>query len=164
MKRRRPLVPYFVFILSGLAGSRVALAQAPAAPARPAAAAAPAAAAPSAPAAERKPGDYPLTEDSLPQPGAPKGRLEGPFLFHSRVIPNTVRKYWVFVPAQYKPSEAASVLVFQDGQRATNPEGSLRVPTVLENLIHQKAIPVTIGIFITRQPRDEEPRPPRAGI
>jgi hypothetical protein len=60
-----------------------------------------------------------------------------------------VRKYWIFVPAQYKPSEAASVLVFQDGQRATNPEGSLRVPTVLENLIHEKAIPVTIGIFIT---------------
>lgn len=144
--KRRLFVPYLAFILSGLAGSRAALAQAPAAPS---AAAAPAAAAPSAPAAERKPGDYPLTAGSLPQPDAPKGRLEGPFLFHSRVIPNTVRKYWVFVPAQYEPSAAASVLVFQDGQRATNPEGSLRVPTVLENLIHEKAIPVTIGIFIT---------------
>ncbi len=42
-----------------------------------------------------------------------------------------------------------SVLVFQDGQRATNPEGSLRVPQVLENLIAKKEIPVTIGIFIT---------------
>jgi hypothetical protein len=144
--KRRLFVPYFAFILAGLAGSRAALAQAPAAPSP---AAAPAAAAPSAPAAERKPGDYPLTAASLPQPDAPKGRLEGPFLFHSRVIPNTVRKYWVFVPAQYKPSDAASVLVFQDGQRATNPEGSLRVPTVLENLIHEKSIPVTIGIFIT---------------
>jgi hypothetical protein len=29
--------------------------------------------------AERKPGDYPLTKDSLSQPGVPKGRLEGPF-------------------------------------------------------------------------------------
>ena len=106
-----------------------------------------AAAAPSA--TERKPGDYPLTADSLPQPDAPKGRLEGPFAFKSRVIANTVRRYWIFVPAQYKPEQPASVLVFQDGQRATNPEGSLRVPAVLENLIHKGAIPVTIGIFIT---------------
>ena len=100
-------------------------------------------------APERKPGDYPLTPDSLSQPGAPRGRLEGPFPFQSRVIPNTVRRYWVFVPAQYKPENPASVLVFQDGQRATNPEGSLRVPIVLENLIHRGQIPVTIGIFIT---------------
>ena len=35
----------------------------------------------------------------------------------------------------------ANVLVFQDGQRATNPTGSLRVPQVLENLIHKKDIP-----------------------
>jgi enterochelin esterase family protein len=98
---------------------------------------------------ERKPGDYALTKDSLSQPGVPKGRLEGPFLFHSRIIPNTVRRYWIFVPAQYTADKPASLLVFQDGQRATNPEGSLRVPAVLENLIHQKAIPVTIGIFIT---------------
>ena len=75
--------------------------------------------------------------------------LEGPFAFHSRIIPNTVRRYWVFVPAQYVPEKPASVLVFQDGQRATNPEGSLRVPVVLENLIHRGDIPVTIGIFIT---------------
>jgi hypothetical protein len=103
----------------------------------------------SAAAAPRQPGDYALTPDSLPQADAPKGRLEGPFLFHSRVIPNTVRRYWVFVPAQYTPEKPASVLVFQDGQRATNPEGSLRVPVVLENLIHHQQIPITIGIFIT---------------
>jgi S-formylglutathione hydrolase FrmB len=100
-------------------------------------------------AEERKPGTYTLTADSLPQPDVPKGRLEGPLLFRSHIIPNTVRKYWVFVPAQYKPGTPASVLVFQDGQRATNPEGSLRVPAVLENLIHHGQIPVTIGIFIT---------------
>ena len=41
------------------------------------------------------------------------------------------------------------MLVFQDGQRATNPNGSLRVPQVMENLIRKKDMPVTIGIFIT---------------
>ena len=100
-------------------------------------------------AAARKPGDYPLGPDSLPQSGVPAGRLEGPFLFRSQHIPNTVRQYWIFVPAQYKAGVAANVLVFQDGQRATNPTGVLRVPQVLENLIHKKDIPVTIGIFIT---------------
>ena len=102
-----------------------------------------------APAAPRQPGDYPLTADSLPQPGVPKGRLEGPLEFHSRIIPNTVRRYWVYVPAQYTGDKPANVLVFQDGQRATNPDGSLRVPTVLDNLIGRGELPVTIGIFIT---------------
>lgn len=98
---------------------------------------------------DRQPGEYPLTADSQVQADVPHGRLEGPFEFRSRIFAGTVRRYWVFVPAQYDGSEPASVLVFQDGQRATNPEGPLRVPMVMENLIHQGAMPVTIGIFIT---------------
>ena len=92
---------------------------------------------------------YTLTADSLPQPGVPRGKLEGPFELRSDIIAGTVRRYWIFVPAQYTPDEPASVLLFQDGQRATNPEGSLRVPAVMENLIHRGDMPVTIGIFIT---------------
>jgi hypothetical protein len=92
---------------------------------------------------------YALTADSLLQEGVPRGRLEGPFEFKSKIFAGTVRRYWIFVPAQYNPKKPASVLVFQDGQRATNPEGALRVPTVLENLIHKAEMPVTIGIFIT---------------
>src|SRR5262245_30705881 len=84
----------------------------------------------------RKPGEYPLGPDSLSQPGVSKGKLEGPLLFKSQIITNTVRRYWIYVPAQYTPDKPANVLVFQDGQRATNPEGALRVPQVLENLIH----------------------------
>lgn len=99
--------------------------------------------------AARKPGDYPLGPDSQPQPGVPKGRLEGPFAFHSQIIANTTRLYWIYVPAQYTPAQPANVLVFQDGQRATNPTGPLQVPQVLENLIAKRDIPVTIGIFIT---------------
>ncbi len=98
---------------------------------------------------QRQPGEYPRGPDSLPHAGVPKGRLKGPFLFRSQVIANTIRRYWVYVPAQYSPGAAANVLIFQDGQRATDPEGQLRVPQVLENLIYKKDIPVTIGIFIT---------------
>jgi enterochelin esterase-like enzyme len=103
----------------------------------------------SAQTATRKPGDYPLTPDSLPQDGVPKGRLEGPFEFRSQVIANTVRRYWIYVPAQYTGETPANVLVFQDGARAINPTGALRVPQVIENLVFRKAIAVTIGIFIT---------------
>src|SRR5204863_7518208 len=87
---------------------------------------------------QRKPGPYELGPDSLPQPGVPKGKLEGPFLFKSQIITNTVRRYWVYVPAQYTPEKPACVLVFQDGQRATRTNGSLRVPQVMENLIAKK--------------------------
>jgi 3-keto-disaccharide hydrolase/putative esterase len=101
-------------------------------------------------AAMRKPGEYPLMPDSLAQEGVAKGVLEGPFEFHSKIIPGTVRRYWIYVPAQYnRKKPPANVLVFQDGQRATNPEGSLRVPQVMENLIAKGQMPVTIGVFIT---------------
>ena len=60
-----------------------------------------------------------------------------------------MRRYWIYVPAQYNPKKPANVLVFQDGQRATNPNGPLRVPQVMENLIGKGKMPVTIGIFIT---------------
>jgi enterochelin esterase family protein len=97
----------------------------------------------------RTPGEYKLGPDSLPQAGVPEGKLEGPFLFHSQIFTNTSRGYWIFVPAQYNPTKPACVLVFQDGQRAVNPKGVLRVPQVMENLIAKKEMPVTIGIFIT---------------
>ena len=94
-------------------------------------------------------GDFALGPDSLVQEGVPQGRLEGPFEFHSKIIKDTVRRYWVFVPAQYDSAKPANVMVFQDGQRATNPKGSLRVQNVLTNLIHDGSIPTTVGIFIT---------------
>jgi len=99
---------------------------------------------------------YQLGPDSLPQDGTPKGKLIGPTLFRSHVFEGTVRQYWVFVPAQYSAQKPACVLVFQDGQRATNPNGVLRVPTVMENLIHKKEMPVTIGIFVTPGQRGDQ--------
>ena len=100
-------------------------------------------------AQERQPGDYPLTADSLVQPGVAQGRLEGPFEFHGEAFPGTVRRYWVYVPASYDPAEPPNLLVFQDGQRATNPQGSLRIPAALDNLIARGDIPPTLGVFVT---------------
>ena len=99
--------------------------------------------------APRQPGDYPLTAESLAQPGIAHGRLEGPFEFHSRIFDGTVRRYWVYVPAGYDAARPPNLLVFQDGQRATNMQGSLRIPNVLDNLIARGDIPQTLGLFIT---------------
>ncbi|WP_200911229.1 alpha/beta hydrolase [Sphingomonas sp. Leaf62] len=76
-------------------------------------------------------------------------RLEGPFELHSRIYPGTVRRYWVYVPEGYDPKRPPNLLLFQDGQRAVNPDGSLRVPAVLDALIRRRAIPATLGIFVT---------------
>ena len=97
----------------------------------------------------RKLGEYPLTADSLPQAGVPKGQLIGPLEWNSKIIGGTVRRYWIYVPAQYTGEKEAGLLVFQDGQRALNPQGPLRIDQVMENLIAKKDIPVMIGLFIT---------------
>jgi enterochelin esterase-like enzyme len=44
--------------------------------------------------------------------------------------------------------------VFQDGHRAQNTNGVLRLPIVMDNLIAKKEMPITIGIFITPGARD----------
>lgn len=97
----------------------------------------------------REAGDYPFTQDSLVQAGVKQGQLKGPFEFHSKIFSGTVRRYWVYVPQGYSKKNPPNLLVFQDGQRATNPQGSLRIPAVLDNLIHKKDIPPTLGVFIT---------------
>jgi len=91
---------------------------------------------------------YTLGADSQPQPGVPRGRVEGPLVWKSHVFPNTVREYWIYVPAQYDPSVPAAVMVFQDGHKYVNVEQEYRAPVVMDNLIHRKEMPVTIGLFV----------------
>src|SRR5471030_3042769 len=86
----------------------------------------------------RKTGEYPLSIDSYPQAGVAKGQLIGPLEFHSKIIANKVRRYWVYVPVGYDAANPPNLLVFQDGQRAIAPDAPLRIPTVLDNLIAQK--------------------------
>ncbi|HLW67098.1 MAG TPA: alpha/beta hydrolase-fold protein [Gemmataceae bacterium] len=91
--------------------------------------------------------DYKLGPDSMPQEGVPKGKVEK-FTWDSKVFAGTVRDYWVYTPAQYDPAKPTCVMVFQDGGSYVNDKGQFRVPVVFDNLIHQKKIPVMVGIFI----------------
>jgi enterochelin esterase family protein len=94
------------------------------------------------PSQARGPDDqYVPGPDSKPQAGVPKGTITKHVWDKSKVFPGTTRDYWVYVPAQYKKGKAAAVFVCQDGIM-------YEAPTVFDNLIHKKEMPVTIGIFI----------------
>jgi hypothetical protein len=90
--------------------------------------------------------DYQVDRDSVAQSGVPKGEIVGPLPWKSKIFPGTHREYAVYVPAQYDPKKPACVLVIQDGLRKAL---GWKIPTVLDNLIHKKEMPVTIGIFIS---------------
>lgn len=93
--------------------------------------------------------EYTLGVDSLPQEGVPKGTVVKRTWDTSSIYPETITDYWVYVPAQYNAAKSACVMVFQDGQAYASLEGSVRAPTVFDNLIHSGEMPVTIGIFVS---------------
>jgi enterochelin esterase-like enzyme len=86
---------------------------------------------------------YETHPDSREQPDVPKGTLRQMPKWESQIFGGTSRDWWVYVPAQYNPASPAAVMVFQDG---AGPKDF--VPTVFDNLIARKGMPVTVGIFI----------------
>lgn len=93
--------------------------------------------------AQQNSDELPLTADSKPQPDVPKGELiktvhkaDAKSLF-----PGTERDVTLYVPAGLDKTKPAAFMVFQDGV-------IYQAPVVLDNLIHQKAIPPLVGVFI----------------
>lgn len=72
---------------------------------------------------------------------APKGEVLKFSYEKSKVYPGTYRDYWVYIPAQYDGKTPACVYVNQDGIQ-------YNAPQVFDKLIHEKKMPVTIGVFI----------------
>lgn len=93
-------------------------------------------------------GPYVYGPDSQVQAVA-KGALKGPFTFHSKVFEGTSRLYWVYVPVGYDAKSPPNLLVWQDGHRAIRPDGSDKLPIVLDNLIAKGDIAPTLGVFVT---------------
>ena len=58
---------------------------------------------------------YLLGPDSMSHTNVPHGKVIGPLTLASDVFTNTTRNYWIYVPAQYDPSNAACLMIFQDG-------------------------------------------------
>ncbi len=91
--------------------------------------------------------EYPLTADHERHPGVPVGQLTK-YSLGGKVYPGVTRDYWIYVPAQYKADRPAPVLIVQDGGGWITDNGRFRAHIVLDNLIHQGAIPPMIGIFV----------------
>jgi enterochelin esterase family protein len=102
---------------------------------------------------------YRLGPDSMPQEGVPKGEIRGPFVMPSKVYPGTEHTYWIYVPAQYDPAVAASLMIFNDGQAFKDPDGDVRAQNVLDNLIYRREIPVMLAVFINPGRTPEQPEP-----
>lgn len=85
---------------------------------------------------------YSVDSASVEHPGVPKGEVLKFVFDHSTIFPGTTREYWIYIPAQYRPEKPACVYVNQDGIQ-------WKAPTVFDNLIDKKEMPITIGVFIT---------------
>src|SRR5579885_251647 len=79
--------------------------------------------------------DSPSSEDM------PKGEITKYSFDNSKIFPGTVRDYWIYVPKQYSPDKPACVYIGQDGI-------GFNAPAVFDRLIHNKEMPVTIGVFV----------------
>lgn len=95
--------------------------------------------------AQDKPAESP---DRQVKSDVPQGKVTSGVFEDSQIFPGTKRDYSVYVPAQYKADQPASLMVFMDGSGYSKRDGSFRVPTVFDNLIHQQAMPVTIAVFV----------------
>jgi enterochelin esterase family protein len=101
---------------------------------------------------------YDKAPESEPAEGVPQGRLETFDWSDSEVFPETSRKVTVYLPARLQSGGKACLMVWQDGTRHADRKGSLRVPVVMDHLIHNKEMPVTVGVFIDpgRRPNQAE--------
>nr|WP_290942023.1 alpha/beta hydrolase-fold protein [Haliscomenobacter sp.] len=85
---------------------------------------------------------YPGDPASTEQAGVPKGEILKFTFEESKIFPGTSREVSIYIPAQYRADKLACVYVNQDGIQ-------WKAPTVFDNLIHAKEMPITIGVFIT---------------
>lgn len=87
--------------------------------------------------------DFPLTADSQPQPGIPKGAMiKDMHVADDRsIFPGTEREYQIYLPAGFDNTKPVPFMVFQDG-------AIYQAPVVFDNLIAKKDIPPLAGIFI----------------
>lgn len=85
---------------------------------------------------------YAVDSASVVHAGVPKGEILAFTYNTSKIFPGTTRQVKVYVPAEYNPSTPACVYVNQDGLQ-------WKADIVFDNLIYNKEMPVTIGVFVT---------------
>ena len=91
---------------------------------------------------------YPPAPEGIRKDGVPRGTVTDFEWRDSKAFPGTIRRWSIYVPAQYDPAKPAALMVFQDGHTYLKEGGDFRVPVVFDNLIAAHEMPVTIGVFI----------------
>ena len=94
--------------------------------------------------------DWKYPPESAEQPGKKYGRYE-PIAFRSEVFKNN-RTGWIYVPAAHDPVKPSALMVFQDGDAYKGEN----VGTVVDNLIAEKAMPVTILLLLNPGVNDDK--------
>ncbi len=95
--------------------------------------------------------------DAVAKDDVPHGTVEQMPAWESKVFGDTVRDWWIYVPAQLKPGQPAALMVFQDGHSFVNAKGRWRVPIVFDNLIARGDMPPTVAVLLT--PGQEKSKP-----
>lgn len=103
--------------------------------------------------------EFKATPDHEPRPGVAQGTVTKMPPWESQIFAGTVRDWFVYVPAQYRPAQPAALMVFQDGHDYVNPKGHWRVPIVFDNLIARGEMPPTIGVFLNPGHDKAKPKP-----
>ena len=85
--------------------------------------------------------------DCYAEQQAPQGTLSEKLVLTSNIYGGMTCDYWIYVPAQYDPAHPAALMVWQDGHDHIHRDGPARTLNVVDNLIHQKKIPVMIQVF-----------------
>ena len=80
--------------------------------------------------------------------GVPQGKLSEKLAHTSKIYEGLQSDYWVYTPAQYQAGTPAAVMVWQDGQGLVERNGGARLQNVIDQLIQEKKMPVSVHIFI----------------
>ncbi len=85
-----------------------------------------------------------------PPPGGRKGELRDMGVLKSTTFPNTVRKWYIYLPPNLDPNTEYPVLIGTDAQWDRQWQAN-----AIENAAREKLIPPTVGIFI--EPGQDKP-------
>ena len=94
-------------------------------------------------------GDYVPGPDSMPKEGVPTGSVTAGTLEPGAVFPGNPHSYSVYRPAGYERSDVADLLVVLDGPELAE---EIRLPIVLDNLIHGGDLPPIVAVFVSPGP------------
>ncbi len=103
---------------------------------------------------------YTPAPESLPRTNVPKGKVE---TFHLNLAdskfypptagragapPVTQREVVVYIPAQYVPGTPVPLLLTHDAMGAHDREPAPHLPTILDNMIAEKRLPVMVAVMV----------------